>query len=77
MDWITTPNGKMQGLRGNIEIVDDESAVGFRARGANSANWLARITGPTQTWHVFGCQIRAIVDHPEDAPDCIDSWRVT
>lgn len=77
MDWMSSPRGQVRGLRGRIEIVDDESGVGFRARGANSANWLARISGDTQTWHIFGCQIRAVTEHPVDAPELVDCWTVT
>lgn len=76
MDWISSARGQVRGLRGHIQIVDDETGVGFRARGANSANWLARITGPTETWHVFGCQIRAITEHAEDAEPLVDCWVV-
>jgi len=77
MDWISAPRGQVKSLRGHIQIVDDETGVGFRARGANSANWLARVTGPTQTWHIFGCQIRAITEHEEDAPELVDCCTVT
>lgn len=76
MDWISSARGQVRGIRGHIEIVSDEEGVGFRARGANSANWLAKVTGETQTWHVFGCQIRAITEHPEDAADLVDTLRV-
>jgi hypothetical protein len=76
MDWMSSSRGQVRGLRGHIQIVDDESGVGFRARGANSANWLAQIKGPTETWHVFGCQIRAITEHREDAEALVDCWTV-
>lgn len=77
MDWISSPVGQVRGITGDIEIVSDEDGVGFRARGANSANWLAKITGPTQVWYVFGCQIRTICSHPTDAQMLVDVWKVT
>lgn len=73
IDWWHCPGGQVMNIRGQIKIVSDEDAVGFRARGANSANWLAVITGESETerWHIFGCQIRAIIEHgPEvEFPD--------
>src|SRR3954468_8890692 len=66
MEWWHTPGGQVLHLRGMIKLVSDEDQVGFRARGANSANWLAVIEGKTETWNVFGCQIRAIIEHGED-----------
>lgn len=76
MDWISSPRGQVKGLRGEIKIVSDEEGVGFRARGANSANWMAEISGETEIWHVFGCQIRAVTEHPTDAPQLVDTWQV-
>lgn len=81
MDWWPCPGGQAIHIRGQIRIVSDEDTVGFRARGANSANWLAVITGESaaerrgdaalERWHIFGCQIRAIIEHgPElEFPD--------
>lgn len=73
MDWMSSARGQVRGLRGNIQIVSDEEGVGFRARGANSANWLAKVSGETETWHIFGCQIRAITEHPVGAPELVDT----
>lgn len=75
-DWISSPRGQVRGLRGDIAVVSDEDAVGFRARGANSANWMAKIVGGDETWHLFGCQIRAITEHALDHPDLVDCYRV-
>lgn len=75
-DWITTPRGQMRVLRGKLEIKSDEEAVGFKARGQNSANWLAAVSGPTEEYIVFGCQIRCVVKHPYDAPTAPDTYEV-
>lgn len=74
MDWMSAPRGQVRAIRGAIEIVSDEEHVGFRSRGHNSANWIAVVRGETETWHIFGCQIRCITEHPTDAPELVDCW---
>lgn len=75
-DWIGSPRGKVIGVTGEILVTSDEDHVGFRARGHNSANWIAVVTGETEKWHIFGCQVRAIVEHPRNAPEIADCWSV-
>jgi len=75
IDWIPTPAGQQRGIRGQIRIESDEDSVGFRARGANSANWMAHVEGETEKWHIFGCQIRAIIEHG-DVADFPDTYTV-
>lgn len=65
MDWICTPKGNVKALQGEVQILSDEEAVGFRARGSNSANWMAVISGPDSSWHLFGCQIRCVTEHTD------------
>lgn len=76
MDWISSPRGQVKSVTGEIEVVSDEDTVGFRARGANSANWLARISDGEEIWHLFGCQIRGIVEHKPDCFPLVDTWVV-
>lgn len=73
-DWISSPRGQVKGVRGEIEILSDEEAVGFKSRGHNSANWIAIVRGGTEAWHIFGCQIRAVTEHAKDAPELVDCW---
>lgn len=78
MDWMKSPIGQVNSIRGNVEIISDEQGVGFRARGHNTANWMARITGdsPDEVWNIFGCQVRSIVQHPPEFPLLIDTYTV-
>ncbi len=65
-----------QHLRGFITIYRDEEGVGFRTKG-NEANWFARIGGASgsTSYNVLGCQIRAVVAHPVNAP-CFDECHI-
>ena len=61
MDWIEDVDGRdVKGYYGLVSVGTDKEVVGFEATGHNSANWVARIEGPTgDVITVMGCQVRA------------------
>jgi hypothetical protein len=62
-DWVRWHDGRSYiGFTGRVSIVQDEELVGFRAKG-NESNWVARISGDTESVNILGCQIRAGVVH--------------
>ena len=60
MDWMTYPidGASYLGFHGKLTVYSDSEAVGFEAKGHNTANWLARIEGETESLTVMGCQVR-------------------
>lgn len=76
MDWISAPTGQIRALEGTVDVKSDEEVAGFKARGSNSANWLAIITGETSKWVLFGCQIRGFTQHSETSTRMVDTYLV-
>jgi hypothetical protein len=63
MDWVRMPDGKAyMSFRGMVSIMSAEDAVGWVPTGYNSANWLARVQGPTMSINLMGCQVRAVLE---------------
>ena len=62
-----TDGGLYKGFHGKVTIYSATEAVGFEPTGHNSANWFARIVGPTSAITLMGCQVRAIVEGPAPA----------
>ena len=78
-DWMRLPNGRMAiGFIGRVTVMSDTEAVGFEAKGHNSANWLARVEGATSSVNVLGCQIRGVIEGParEQPPGVSDFYVV-
>lgn len=63
MDWMESIDGhNIKGFYGNVFVGKDEAVVGFTATGHNTANWVARVEGPTEALTVMGCQVRAFFE---------------
>lgn len=79
-EWLTMPDGRLyRGVRGQVTVMSAQEAVGFEPTGHNSANWLARVQGPTVSVNLMGCQVRAVLEGPPDALDAMgmqDIFRV-
>ena len=61
-DWITDPTDgeHYMGFHGTVSVFADTEVVGFEAKGHGTANWMARVEGPTSSINLMGCQVRAI-----------------
>lgn len=62
MEWMEDPfDGRdVKGFYGLVTIASDTAAVGFEAKGHNTANWIARVEGSNgEAITVMGCQVRA------------------
>lgn len=69
MDWVYMPDGRLyRGIHGTISAMSDVEAVGWEAKGHNTANWLARIAGRTSSVNLMGCQVRMVIEGPAAAP---------
>ena len=65
MDWIGyTDGGLYRGFHGKVSVYSAQDAVGFEPTGHNSANWFARVVGPTSAVTLMGCQVRAFIEGP-------------
>lgn len=64
MDWMDHPQEgiPVKGFIGKISVFTDEQALGIKATGHNTANWIARISGPTSSLNIMGCQVRGIYE---------------
>jgi hypothetical protein len=61
-DWLPIPSGlRTQVLVGWISIYEDTAVLGFKVRGADQANWCARVVGNQEAYTIPGCQIRGVV----------------
>ena len=75
MDWLEDTDGRdVKGFYGKVSVGTDQEVVGFAATGHNTANWVARVDGPTESITVMGCQVRAF---REGSPPPIHSQYAT
>ncbi len=66
VDWLRTADGgSVLVLQGKISILEASKVVGFDIKHDPSANWIARIEGPTQTYNIPGCKVRAVITHSD------------
>lgn len=67
--YVLMLDGKQYiGVAGKISILSDEEVAGFEARGGETANWIARVEGPSGTVNILGCQIRMVHQLDGDLP---------
>lgn len=72
-DWMNDLlNRNFIRITGVCSVIQDVEAVGFKTRGTES-NWAIRVVGRDEQWTVLGCQIRAVVAHPEDVIQSSDA----
>ena len=47
-------------FHGRCTVYSDKDAVGFEAKGGETANWIVRVEGARGSMNILGCQIRAV-----------------
>lgn len=59
--YALMPDGKQYiGIAGKVSILSDQDVVGFKVAGGETANWIARVEGPTGSVNILGCQIKLV-----------------
>lgn len=59
--YAMMPDGKNYiGVVGKVSILSDKEVVGFEVRGSETANWIARVQGPSGSVNILGCQIKMV-----------------
>lgn len=75
-EWMPTlGNKQVQRITGLLTLVQDVDIAGFKTRGTE-ANWGMRIEGTSEQWTILGCQIRAVIAHPEIRTQSPDSAHI-
>lgn len=68
------PDGRQYiGFAGRVSILSDKEVVDFEVKGGDTANWVARVDGPTGSINVLGCQIRMIHQYDDGLPSDLDA----
>lgn len=63
------PDGRQYvGVAGKVSILADADVVGFEVKGSETANWIARVQGPTGSVNILGCQIRMVHQFDGELP---------
>ena len=70
-NWIRWIDGRQyDGFVGTVSIYSDVEATGFKAEGHNTANWIARVEGPSgDSVNLLGCQVAAIHQTSKKPPE--------
>lgn len=72
--YAMMPDGKNYiGIVGKVTVLGDSEVVNFEVRGSETANWIARVEGPSGSVNILGCQIRLIQQFNDGIPDNFDS----
>lgn len=53
------------GFHGRCTVLSDKDAVGFEAKGGETANWIVRVEGARGSMNILGCQIRSVYQGDE------------
>lgn len=62
-NWIRYQDGEQyDGFHGTVSLYTDVEATGFEAKGHDTANWIARIEGPSgDSVNLLGCQVTSVI----------------
>lgn len=75
--WLTGPDGRLaRGFVGALELHKDEEVLGFTTNARATADWFVTIAGETMRLHLFGCQVRAILEHARDVEPPAEVCRI-
>lgn len=75
--WLRPPNGvAAQAFTGRLELHKDEDVLGFTTNGRVQADWFVTVVGETMRLNIFGCQVRAVLEHDLDQEVLGETWRV-
>jgi len=65
--WLRFIDGvAYQAFTGVIELHKDAEVLGFETNGRVQANWFLTIRGERTSLNIFGCQVRAVLEHSRD-----------
>lgn len=68
VEWLTAIDGEQYlVLTGEVSVLEAAKVVGFAIKHDPTANWIARIDGPTQSYNIPGCKVRGIIAHDKSA----------